>query len=250
MEERLALVGSLIVAKKEDQIAALPLAQGILGKRWSAGENVPSFINSGGQWHHRVLPKKGLAHHGAASLASPVPCIRRPQSPQQCPHPSLPPRAALAEPPSANSLASGLRQRPSLRNLLILFDGMPACRPHEPWFNPPGLRRGRQEQRTTRRVAQSHGAQPPAAAGQSPQSGVGGCTAVPAPRDPAVSCPRLSLITPVSAWGHVASSLCVVSTPDLPVSLLRRRSSLGQGHSVPAGSRLNPPHCDVKRVTF
>lgn len=165
--------------------------------------------------------------------------------------PSVP---ASARSPRRTSLrqqpGSGLRQRPSLRNLLILFDGMPACRPHEPWFNPPGLRRGRQEQRTTRRVAQSHGAQPPAAAGQSPQSGVGGCTAVPAPRDPAVSCPRLSLITPVSAWGHVASSLCVVSTPDLPVSLLRRRSSLGQGHSVPAGSRLNPPHCDVKRVTF
>lgn len=217
MEERLALVGSLIVAKEQDQIAALPLAQGILGKLWPAGENVPSFINSGGQWRHRVLPKKGRAHHGAASLASPVPCTRRPQSPQQGPHPSLPPRAALAEPPSANSLASGLRRRPSLRNLLILFDGMPACRAHEPWFSPLGLRRGRQEQRTARRVAQSHGAPPPSRC--RPESTVRSGRPRPLSRPPGIQPSRVPgsvSSLPSRPGGHVASSLCVVSTPNLP----------------------------------
>lgn len=43
MEERLTLVGSLIVAKKEDQIAPLPLVQGISGKQRSVGESVPEL---------------------------------------------------------------------------------------------------------------------------------------------------------------------------------------------------------------
>lgn len=43
MEERLTLVGSLIVAKEEDQIAPLPLVRGISGKRRSVGESVPEL---------------------------------------------------------------------------------------------------------------------------------------------------------------------------------------------------------------
>ena len=123
MEEQLALVGSLIVAKKEDQIAALPSEHGILGKWRSTGESERSFINSGGQWPHRVSPKKGLAHQ--ASLAKPVPCTHKALSglPDR---PSLRPKLPLlaawpqASPPAGPGWPNSTL---SLWDLLILFNG-------------------------------------------------------------------------------------------------------------------------------